>query len=514
MSGPRPPVPLTPMPSPGDERPEPLPDLDWPAVRVRELAAAAIDLWVDTIDSLDDHPVSRGETESEVRRAVLRDVPEEPLALDELTAHLRAVLVEHGTFIGHPRFLAYIVGSGTAPAAVADLLAAGLAPNVGGWLVGPAATEIERALCVWLARQLGLPAAAGGLVVTGGAIGNLVGLKLARDRLGGDAVREHGVERGGLAVYASAEAHDTVARAADILGLGSTAVRSVPVDDALRLRVDALNELVARDQASGVRPLAVVGTAGTTGTGSIDPLPALAELCVREGAWFHVDAAYGGPAVLAPDLRDLLEGIEHADSITVDAHKWLYTPTSAGIVIVRDERHLAESFSVDASYVYEDRERTGRGMNTGFMGPAFSRSFDALKIWLTLLAFGRDAVARRISHDAALARWLGARVAAHPDFELAAPVSLSICCFRYRPRDLPDGEDVDAYVDELNRRLLTELQLDGRVFPSNAVVHGRFVLRTCIVNVRTEADDLDALLDVTVELGVRLDRELRPSGLA
>ncbi len=470
-------------------------------------------MWLQTVEDFDTTPVSRGETEDEVRRAVLRGVPEHPLPLDELTTHLRAVLVEHGTFVGHPRFLAYIVGSGTGPAAVADLLAAGLAPNIGGWLIGPAATEVERALCAWLARQLGLPAAAGGLVVAGGAIGNLVGLKLARDRLGGEGVREHGVERGALAVYASAEAHDTVARAADILGLGAAAVRSVPTDGALRLRVDALRRLMAADRSVGVQPLAVVGTAGTTGTGSIDPLSELADVCANEGTWFHVDAAYGGPAVLAPDLRPLLAGIERADSVTLDAHKWLYTPTAAGVVLVRDERQLAESFAVDASYVYEDRERTGRGVNTGYMGPAFSRSFDALKVWATLLAFGRDAVARRIAHDAELARWLGARVAAHPDLELAAPVSLSICCFRYRPRDLPHGEPADAYVDELNQRLLTELQLDGRVFPSNAVVHGRFTLRACIVNVRTEADDLNALLDVTLELGAGLDREQRPAGL-
>ena len=501
------------MPAQAHLRPEPLADLDWPADRLRELAAAAVELWVETIDGLDGLPVGRGETEAEVRRAVLRPVPEHGLTVEELTTHLRDVLVRHGTLVGHPRFFAYIVGSGTGPAAVADLLASGLAPNVGGWLIAPAATEVERAVCGWLAGELGLPAGAGGLVVAGGAIGNLVGLKLARDRLGGESVREHGVERGSLAVYASAEAHDTVARAADILGLGAAAVRTVATDEELRMRVDSLLEHVAVDRAAGVRPLAIVGTAGTTGTGSIDPLPELADVCSRENAWFHVDAAYGGPAVLAPDLRPLLAGIERADSVTVDAHKWLYAPTAAGLVLVRDELQLADSFALDASYVYEDRERTGRGMNTGYMGPAFSRSFDALKIWLTMLAFGRDAVARRISHDAELARWLGVRVEQHPDFELATPVRLSICCFRYRPTDLPPGDRADAYVDELNRMLLTELQLDGRVFPSNAVVHGRFVLRACIVNVRTEADDLEALVDVAAELGARLDREHRPREL-
>ena len=231
------------------------------------------------------------------------------------------------------------------------------------------------------------------------------------------------------------------------------------------------------------------------------------------GLWFHVDAAYGGPAVLADDLRPLLAGIERADSVTLDAHKWLYAAAPAGCIIARDERHLAESFAVHASYIYEDKERTGRGVNAASLSPTFSRGFDALKVWVALLAHGRNAFARRIAHDAELARYLGAQVEARPDFELVTPVSLSICCFRYRPADLPANEAAQTYLDHLNERLLTELQLDGRVFPSNAVVHGRFALRACITNIRTEADDLDSLLDVAAELGERLDTELRPDSL-
>ena len=233
-------------------------------------------------------------------------------------------------------------------------------------------------------------------------------------------------------------------------------------------------------------------------------------VCERFGLWFHVDAAYGGPAVLADDLRPLLAGIERADSVTVDAHKWLYAAAPAGCILAREERHLAESFAVDASYLYEDKERTSRGAHAAGISPTFSRGFDVLKVWVALLAHGRSAFARRIAHDAALARYLGNQVDARPDFELVTAVSLSICCFRYRPPDLPDSEAAATYVDDLNKRLLTELQLDGRVLPSNAVVHGRFALRACITNIRTEADDLDALLDVAAELGQRLDDELRP----
>ena len=489
--------------------PAPVRDLDWSPERGRELADAFVALWTELLAELPKLPVSRGEAQPVVEDAVALPVPDEPLALEELVEHLREVIA-HGTHIGHPRFLAYICGSGTVPGAAGELLAAGAVQNAGGWMIAPAAHEVERVVVQWLASELGLPPSAGGVFVTGGAIGNLVGLKLARDQKAGSNVREDGLAGTNLTMYASEEAHDTIGRAADILGLGAAAVRKIPADDVLRMRVDALEARITDDLRAGARPIAVVGTAGTTGTGSIDPLPELAAVCERFGLWFHVDAAYGGPAVLADDLRPLLAGVEHADSVTVDAHKWLYAAAPAGCILAREERHLAESFAVDASYLYEDKERTSRGAHAAGISPTFSRGFDVLKVWVALLAHGRSAFARRIAHDAALARYLGEQVEARPDFELAAPVSLSICCFRYRPPDLPHDETVATYVDRLNERLLTELQLDGRVLPSNAVVHGRFALRACITNIRTEAEDLDALLDIAAELGERLDDVLRP----
>jgi len=227
----------------------------------------------------------------------------------------------------------------------------------------------------------------------------------------------------------------------------------------------------------------------------------------------HVDAAYGGPAVLADDLRPLFAGIERADSIAFDPHKWLYTPHSGGCVLVRDLQHLADAFAVHPTYIHEDKERSGHGLDISMLGPQFSRSFQALKVWVSLLAHGRRAYAERISHDAALARYMAARVEQRPEFELAAPVNLSICCFRYVPPGLPLGAEREAYLSQLNERLMTEVQLDGRAYCSNAVLGERFVLRACIVNYRTEAEDVDALLDVAAELGARLDAELRPAHL-
>jgi glutamate/tyrosine decarboxylase-like PLP-dependent enzyme len=290
-------------------------------------------------------------------------------------------------------------------------------------------------------------------------------------------------------------------------------VRHVPVDDDYRMRVDELRTQIARDLDAGMRPFAVVGTAGTVATGAVDALDEIADVGEEHGLWFHVDAAYGGPAMLADDLRPQFRGIERADSIAFDPHKWLYTPHSGGCLIVRELRHLQESFDMYASYTVQDKEYTQHGIDLGRHGPQFSRGFWALKVWVSILAHGREAYARRISHDAALARYLGDRVTERPEFELMAPIPLSITCFRYVPQDLPEGPGREAYLSELNHRLMTEIQLDGRVYISNAILGERFVLRSCIVNFRTEADDMDAVLDVAAELGAALDRDLRPREL-
>jgi aromatic-L-amino-acid/L-tryptophan decarboxylase len=336
------------------------------------------------------------------------------------------------------------------------------------------------------------------MIMTGGAMANFVGLKCARDERLGVEVREHGVRHHGpVGIYASEEAHVVIRRAADMLGLGASAVRAVALDDEQRMRPDALAIAIERDRADGVRPLALVGTAGTTTTGSIDPLPALADLAEEHGLWFHVDAAYGGAAVLSDELRPLLDGIERADSLAVDPHKWLYTAQSAGCVLLRDFGHLSRSFHADASYIWLD-DAARHGIDYAMHGPQFSRGFAALKVWVSLLAHGRAAYGRRIAHDAALARYLGELVDEHPEFEPMCPPCLSICCFRYRPRDWAGTEEE---LDRLNERLMTAIHVDGRVYCSNAVIDGRFGLRACIVNFRTEAPDVERLLAVAAELG-------------
>jgi glutamate/tyrosine decarboxylase-like PLP-dependent enzyme len=282
-----------------------------------------------------------------------------------------------------------------------------------------------------------------------------------------------------------------------MLGLGAAAVRSVPIDAEQRMRPDALEAAIRRDLDAGVRPLAVCATAGTTTTGSIDPLPEIAGVAEEHGLWLHVDAAYGGAVVLSDELRGLLAGVERADSIAIDPHKWLYTSQSAGCVLLRDFGALSRSFHSDASYIWLD-EALRHGVDFAMHGPQFSRGFAALKVWVSLLAHGRAAYGRRIAHDVALIRYLGELVEEHPDFQLMCEPRLSICCFRYRPAGWNGSEE---QLDRVNERLLTAIMADGRVYCSNAVIDGRFGLRACIVNFRTEAADVERLLAVAAELG-------------
>jgi aromatic-L-amino-acid decarboxylase len=482
------------------ERPDPVRDLDWDPDRARQLGEDAVELWVELLARLPELPVSREIRADELREALAIDVPEEPLERGELLRHLRTLMLENSMYPGHAGFLAYVSGAGTVPGAAADLIAAALNQNGGGFRLSPGATTIEEHLMRWLAGRFGFPEGAGGHVVAGGAVANLVGLKVARDKASEEA-RESGVRDGPrLAFYASTESHVVHQRAADILGIGSHAVRQIEVDEDWRMRPEALAGAIERDLAAGIVPAAAIATAGTTATGAIDPLPDIAELCERHGAHLHVDACYGGPAALADELRPLLAGIERADSIAVDAHKWLYTPLLGGCVLVRDPRRLAASFATDATYIWL-HEDLRQGVDLGMHGPDFSRSFAALRIWVSLLAHGRAAYGRRIAHDAALARYLGDLVEEHPDFELMTPVSLSICCFRYAPERLRGDDEA---LDRLNERVMTAVMADGRVYCSNAVLNGRFCLRACIVNFRTEAEHMELLLEVAAEHGERL----------
>ena len=481
--------------------------LDWTADQARALGQQGLELWCELLRTLPERPVSSAWSPSALE-AITPPIPEEPFSNDELVSFARSVM-ELATYPGHPRFMGYICGAGTVPGAVADLLAAALNANAGGFRVGPGAITIETYLTGWFATEVfGLPEGAFGLFTSGGALANLIALKVARDVCGGAAVRERGVSGIPMAVYASEEAHVVIDRAVDMLGMGSACLRKIPVDDAGRMRIDALERALEEDARAGVRPAAIVATAGTTATGAIDPVDEVAELAARRKTWFHVDGAYGAVACLSERLKPLFRGIERADSIAFDPHKWLSTPIGGGCLVAREPEKLKNSFGMPLpAYVRQDKERTGDGIDLGLYGPEFSRSFYAFKVFFSLLAHGRRPYAASIERNVDLVRYLAESVDTHPNMERMSDGKLSVCCFRYVPSTLRGD---DQALDALNERLMTELQVDGRAFCSGSVVRGRFALRACIVNFRTGKEDVDALLRVVEDIGRRTLAEIRP----
>ena len=496
--------------------------LDISAEEFRTVAHALVDRIADFLGGLREQPVMPAGADAGAYRALVErtagvGLPARGADAGRLVEEASSLLLEHSTLIAHPRFFGYIVGSPSPIGVLGDLLAAAADQNVGGWTLSPMATEVERQTVRWLAELVGLPAGAGGLLVSGGNMANIVCTIAARAAKAGWDVRERGVAAEGapgLRLYASAETHTWVQKAADLCGLGTAAIRWVPTDDGLRMRVDALRQLVAEDLAAGHRPFMVVATAGTVSTGAVDPVREIAELGRAHDLWLHIDGAYGAPAAALPDAHPDLRAIALADSIAIDPHKWLYVPVEAGCVLVRDPEALRRAFSYTPPYShFADVEAEPR-VNFYEYGPQNSRAFRALKVWLTLRHAGREGIARMIADDIALAGRMHEAAAAHaPELELGAH-GLSIVTMRYVPRDLAArADDAGEYLDALNQALLERLQADGECFLSNAVLGGKFFLRGCIVNFRTQRRDVDAVPEIVVRVGREVDAGMRPPQL-
>jgi aromatic-L-amino-acid decarboxylase len=470
--------------------------IDLTGAEFRRLGREVVDALADLLDSLPARPVSPGESAEEVRAALgSAPLPDRGTPPEELLREARELLFEHSTFSGHPRFWAYIVGAPAPLGALADLLAAGVNPNVGGWSLAPIATEIEAQTVRWIAELVGYPAGCGGLLVSGGNMANFVGFLCGRRAVAGEDIRSAGPGGRRLCVYASKETHTWIQKAADLFGLGTEAIRWIPTDSELRMDVGELERRIAADRLAGSRPLLVVGAAGTVSTGAVDPLAEIAAVCRRQGLWFHVDGAYGAFAAALPDAPADLKALAVADSVALDPHKWLYVPVEAGCALVRDPQHLLDTFSYRPPYYHLAKEADR--LNYFEYGPQNSRAFRALKVWLALRHLGREGYVRSIGEDVALARELFLAVEAEPELE-PGTTNLSITTFRY----VPDGAGRDEdFLNELNSELCTRLERGGEAYVSNAVVDGRFYLRACVVNFRTTTDDVRALPGIVRRLG-------------
>ena len=487
--------------------------LDMTGDQFRSLGHELVDRIADFLGSLRAHPVTRAEPPDEVRVAVSakRALPEEGQDPESLLRDAAALLFEHSLFNGHPRFYGYITSSAAPIGMLAELLAAAVNANVGAWKLAPVATEIEGQVIRWLAQFIGYQADCGGLLLSGGNMANLTCFVAARAAMAGWDTRKQGVAGGPrLCLYASTETHTWIQKAADLAGLGTEAIHWI--DGQHPMDVDELEVRYRHDVNEGYRPFLVVGSAGTVSTGAVDPLPELAAFCQQRNLWFHVDGAYGAFAAAVEGAPPNLTGLQLADSVAVDPHKWLYAPLEAGCALVRDPAVLRNAFSFHPPYYNFDAEAT----NYFDMGPQNSRGFRALKVWLALQHAGAAGYREMIQDDITLARYLYDLALDHPELE-AITNHLSITTVRYVPRELRaslGSQKTEDYLNRLNQRLLAAIEKSGEAFLSNAVIAGRYALRFCIVNFRASTTDMEAMPQLVARLGRRVHAELQTSNPA
>lgn len=478
----------------------------------RKIGHELVDTIADFIGSFDQRPVTYGQGPSQIQKHLgNHSLPDKGMPTDQLIAKTSELLINNSLFNGHPKFLGYITSSATPIGALADLLAASVNPNCGAHLLSPVATEIEKQTVQWLAEFIGVAPSCGGILVSGGNMANFTGFLAGRTAQSAKELKTRGLR--GLdarqTVYCSKTTHTWIEKATILFGMGSDSVRWIPTDATNRMKIEVLKETIEKDRAQGLEPIMVIGTAGDVSTGAVDDLQAIASICETKGLWFHVDGAYGVPAAVIPENKELFSGLEKADSIALDPHKWLYSPLEAGCTLVKDPKHLTDTFSSHPDYYKFSSEEGEFAQNFYEYGLQNSRGFRALKVWLGLQQMGRTGYRELIAEDIRLAQVLFQLAEQHPELH-AVSQNLSISTLRYIPPGIdPEDEDPQDYLNQLNETLVEELQLGGEVFLSNAIIEGKYCLRGCIVNFRTSEKDIEEIIEIVVGKGREVWKGLR-----
>jgi glutamate/tyrosine decarboxylase-like PLP-dependent enzyme len=465
--------------------------LELSAEEMRALGHQVVDLLVDHFAGIHSSPVGRKGRRPELEAMLGGPLPEQPGDAVEIVAALKGQLFANLLHVDHPRFFAFVPSPNNFVSAMADALAAGFNVFTGTWFAGSAAAQVELTVVDWLRQICGLPEGAGGLFVSGGSMANLTGLAVARHVQLQDDLE-------GAVAYIGDQCHSSVARALRVLGLRPDQVRTIESDSGFRLSLDSLRAEVEADRAAGRRPFCVVANAGATNTGAVDPLREIAGFCRNAQLWLHVDGAYGAPAILTEQGRHLLDGLELADSLSLDPHKWLFQSFEAGCVLVREQSLLLRTFQVMPEYL-RDTHGVSEEVNFGNYGVQLTRSFRALKLWLSLRTFGLANFRRAIERGIRLAEVAEQELRRTPGWEIVTPPMLAVVTFRCAPPDM-----ANAGVDALHGRIVEQMLADGYALASSTILNGRPVLRFCTINPRTSDDEMRKTVRRMAEMGRKL----------
>lgn len=484
---------IAPIDKPDDE--ETLDPKDWKAIR--ELGHRMLDDMLDYLSTVRDKPAWQP-VPDEVRTHFRQSLPNGPADLTDVYEEFVRDILPYTNGNRHPRFWGWVQGNGTVLGMLADMLASGMNPHMAGFDQAP--TLVEHQVLAWLTELMGMPEETSGILLGGGSMANVTALVVARHAKAGFNVRELGLQgsdRPKMMMYGSTETHGWAQKAAELMGLGNQAFRRVAVDREFRIDLDSLTQAVDEDRRAGHWPFCVIGNAGTVNTGAIDDLTALAQFCRKEDLWFHVDGAFGALARIAPPFASLVAGIEQADSVAFDLHKWIYLPFEVACLLVRDPKAHRDTFTMRPSYLAE----TSRGVIAGGLpfaerGLELTRSFRALKVWMSFKTHGIDAFARLIEQNVNQARYCAALIEADPDLELVAPVPLNIVCFRFAPK-----EANRETLNQVNEEILVRIQESGLAVPSGTRIGDKFALRVAITNHRTKTEDFDLIVKAVSKLG-------------
>ena len=477
----------------------------------KKIGYQLIDTISDFIDTIDERLVTTGESPEQIQKILGNtSLPENGISASEIISKTSDLLINHSLFNGHPKFLGYITSSAAPIGALAELLASAVNSNVGANILSPMATAIEKQTVKWLAEFIGVSPSYGGILVSGGNMANFTAFLAARTAKAPKNFMEDGITKSSdeMVLYCSKTTHTWIEKAAILFGHGSKSIRWIPTYADNKINNELLKSTIEEDLKKGKKPFMVVGTAGDVSTGVVDNLSAIAAICKTYDLWFHIDGAYGIPAAVIPTLKNLFEGIQEADSIALDPHKWLYSPLEAGCTLVKNPQHLIDTYSSHPAY-YNFNTDEEQSLNFYEYGLQNSRGFRALKVWMALQQVGKSGYIKMINEDIEMSKLLFEEAKKHSELE-AVTQNLSITTLRYIP--LEYSQDVklhEEYLNKLNETLLNELQAGGEVFLSNAIVSEKYCLRGCIVNYRTSKKDIEEIVEIIVSKGRQVHKKIQ-----